>query len=179
MKRRIALLALALCLALTPFALLGASPIEYGWLVANRATVTNGGLTVSGATVLADVTVADGLTVSDGDVTLAGTDLVIGQYQRYTAQAVELVSQDSAIIPTGTYQPISGTATAAVSTSSISITAASAGNVVTLINTGNQSIVLTDTGTLLLSGNTTLGPNDSLTILSNGTSWIEIGQTDN
>lgn len=98
----------------------------------------------------------------NGDVTLS-------------PQTAIMVTQDSTISPTGSYQPL--TAENDVSTSSI--TAGSAGDVLYLTNTVTWTITLTDTGALKLSGNAALGQYDTLLLIADGTNWIEVVQTDN
>jgi len=85
------------------------------------------------------------------------------------------VSNNSIITTTGVYQPL--TATAACGTSSIA--AAAAGTMVVFENLSNNTITLTDTGTLLLSGNAALGQYDTLSLISDGTNWIQVSKSDN
>ena len=42
-----------------------------------------------------------------------------------------------------------------------------------------NTITITDTGTLKLSGNAALGQYDTITLWSDGTNWIEISETNN
>jgi len=44
---------------------------------------------------------------------------------------------------------------------------------------GSNTITLTDTGTLKLGGNAALGQYDSITLLSDGTNWIQVSKADN
>ncbi len=85
------------------------------------------------------------------------------------------VSNNSIITTTGVYQPL--TATAACGTSSIA--AAAAGTMVVFENLSNNTITLTDTETLLLSGNAALGQYDTLSLISDGTNWIQVSKSDN
>ncbi len=95
---------------------------------------------------------------------------------RFPAQSSLTIVNDTTITPTGSYQPI--TAAGAVGTSSI--TAMSAGYVLTLVNTGSNTITFTDTGTLKLSGNAALGQYDALKLMSDGTNWIQVApESDN
>ena len=59
------------------------------------------------------------------------------------------------------------------------MTAGTAGDLVYIINTGSNTITITDTGTLKLSGNAALGQYDTLLLWSDGTNWIEVAQADN
>jgi len=94
---------------------------------------------------------------------------------RAVAQAAIEVSDDSVITPTGVYQPL--TASAACGTASIA--AMAAGTVVAFQNVSTNTITLTDTGTLLLSGNAALEQYDTLVLLSDGTNWIQLAKADN
>lgn len=85
------------------------------------------------------------------------------------------VSNNSIITTTGVYQPL--TATVACGTSSIA--AAAAGTMVVFENLSNNTITLTDTETLLLSGNAALGQYDTLSLISDGTNWIQVSKSDN
>ena len=115
----------------------------------------------------ADMVVGDDMTIGD--------DAVVGGLLRTSAAAAVTVTRGGTITPTGSYQPI--TATKASGTSGIAIL--SAGTVVRFVNTSANTITLTDTGTLKLSGNAALGQFDTLTVLSDGTNWIEVGETNN
>lgn len=166
-KQLFALLALLLAavLALPPVAY-GQSPREYyGWVIADTITVKNfvgvqaGGLTVTDG----------GITVTDDNVTIADGFLDLGN------ASVITVTMNATISPQASYQPLASSGT--VNTSSI--TAGAAGEVLTLVNTTNTSIVLTDTGTLKLSGNLTLGQFDSVTLISDGTNWNQLATSNN
>lgn len=86
-----------------------------------------------------------------------------------------VVTMNSTITPLGTYQPISSAGT--VNTSSITV--GTAGDRLTLENTSATSIVISDTGTLKLTGNITLGQFDTLDMISDGTNWIMLGTANN
>jgi hypothetical protein len=148
---------------------IGAAGTDFGsdgsLTTAQTITVTTGGLVVS----------AGGATVTAGGLTLSDGDAVIADDLRVTAQGAATVTQSGTITPTGTYQPI--TAAGAVSFSSIA--GGTAGNLLVLINTSANAITITDTGTIMLSGNIALGQYDSLTLWNDGTNWIQIATTNN
>lgn len=129
--------------------------------VGDDATVADT-LTAADVTTSDDLTVGDDLTVAD-DATVTG-DLTLGQ------QSVITLTQAGTLTPTGSYQQI----TAAGAVSFGSIVAGTAGDVLTLVNIGSNSITITDTGTLKLSGNAALGQYDTILLLSDGTNWIQI-----
>jgi len=99
-----------------------------------------------------------------------GGQLGVGNWQLFTAQSTIAVTQDSAINPTGTFQPLSSTANRSTAT----IGNKAAGRILILYNTTNTTITISDTGTIMLGANRALGQYDSLTMFSDGTNWIEI-----
>lgn len=132
-----------------------------------------------------DVTAGDDLTAGDdvistddvtvGDDIVVTDDATIGGLYKLSKAVSVTVTPGSTITPVGSYQLL--TSAANVGTSDITVLAA--GTVVHLINVANTTITLTDTGTLKLSGNAALGQYDSLTIISDGTNWIEVSETNN
>ena len=121
-----------------------------------------------------DSIVASGDVIAGDDLTV-GDDAVIGGLYKLTAATAISVTTDATITPTGSYQPLESAGN--VQTSSIAVLAA--GTVVHFVNTANTTITFTDTGTLKLSGNAALGQYDSLILLSDGTNWIEVSETNN
>lgn len=174
----------AVVLFLSGYAVMEAQTIKqnFEWIIAKRITVTLNGITVQrgGVTVTDggitvaddDVTVADGVTAADITVSddLTTLDLYL------TQTSVQTITVGGTITPTGAYHQI--TASAARGTSSVS-GVSTAGRVLTLVNVGSNTITLTDTGTLKLAGNAALGQYDSITLLSDGTNWIQVSKADN
>lgn len=89
----------------------------------------------------------------------------------FPKQTAFTVGTDGVITPTGTYQPI--TAAAARGVGSI-VQAGSAGDLLILVNVGANTITLTDTGTLKLSGNAALGQLDTIILMSDSDNWLQI-----
>jgi hypothetical protein len=122
-----------------------------------------------------DMTVTDDLVVSGslsvtGNSTL-GEDVLVDNYQSFTKQTRIVVTDGSTITPLGTYAPISSTATTGTS----SITAGErAGQLLILHNVGSNTITLTDTGTLHLTGNGTMTADDSTILVWDGSAWNQI-----
>jgi len=131
-----------------------------------------------------DVTVAGLVTVGEtlgvtGVSTLASVSVTgaetVGTFQLWTAATAISVTTNGSIEPTGTLQPL--TSFGNVYTSDVDCGAA--GRVIILYNQSATTINITDTGTVMLSGNTALGQYDTLWLYSDGTNCIEIGQTNN
>lgn len=109
-----------------------------------------------------DVVVGDDLTVT--------SDVGLGGELTVTPGAAETIGYDEQIDPVTTYHKI----TSAANRGTDNIAAGAAGDLLVLHNVGSNTITLTDTGTLLLSGNAALGPNDMIVLLSDGTNWIQL-----
>lgn len=159
MRRRLSIALLVAILFLAGAALVVNLP---GEVIAQSGVTNFNSVVLSG-----DLIAADDVTVGD--------DLTVGGFATTGAQTGIVVANNGYITPTGTYQPIS--AAGAIGTASIA--AGSAGDLLLLINTGANTITLTDTGTLVLSGNAALGQRDSILLISDGTNWVEVAQTDN
>lgn len=91
-------------------------------------------------------------------------------------QTAITVDESSTISPTGTVQRISSSR--AVGTSAIS-GRTTEGRLLILVNVGSNTITLTDTGTLKLSGNIALGQYDSVSLVADGTNWIQLATANN
>lgn len=185
------ILALALLLVSIGAPLYAQSRQSFEWVVARRLTVRNtanieaGGLTVAGGVTTDDLTASDDLAVTDdltvsGDATVTGGstlngDVFLDDDLTFEEQTVIEVSDDSTITPLGVYTPISSTA----ATGTSDIAAGDEGQLLILYNVGAQTITLTDTGDLLLSGNAALGADDNITLLFDGADWVELAQVDN
>lgn len=149
---------------------------NFEWIVAKRLTVD------TSASIGTDLTVGDDVTAT-GDIagaTLAADSLTLGgagamDTLRLTPATAITVTQDLTITAGGSYQPI--VAEGNVSTGIVA--AGSAGDVLTLVNDSNTTIVISDTGTLKLSGNLSLGQYDSVTLVSDGTNWVQLATSNN
>lgn len=116
-----------------------------------------------------------GTYMQSGSYLQSGTYAKVGTFLRITPATAITVTTDGLITPGGSYQPLTSGGT--VQTASIA--AGTAGDTLFLINTTNTSIVISDTGTLKLGGNRTLGQYDTLMLVSDGTNWIERAFTNN
>lgn len=134
-------------------------------------------LTVEGAaTMNADLTVADDLTIGDA-ATATSISAATGIFDiaRLTPATAISVTQGLTITAAGSYQPLES----AGNVSTGAITAGAAGDVLILANQANTTITISDTGTLKLSGNLALGQYDSVTLISDGTNWIQAATSNN
>jgi hypothetical protein len=141
---------------------------DAGVIDANSNAVLNIGASGTDFSATGGLTLAAGLTVSDGDVVVAD-DL------RVTAQTSITVTDTAAFTPTGTYQGI----TAAGEVTPTITAGATAGDVLVLINTSDQTINIADSGTTMLTAAAALGQYDVLVLWSDGTNWIEISRANN
>lgn len=122
-------------------------------------------------TVITSATIADDLIVAD--TATVGTDLTVGDDLKLTPQSANTVT-GAGITPTGSFQVL--TAAGAVGSG---ITAGAAGDVLLLVNSANQTITITDTGIIKASGNIALGQYDTAILVSDGTNWYLVGESDN
>lgn len=99
----------------------------------------------------------------------------INTFERLVPGTTVVVTTDGTITPAASYQPLSSSG----NVQTASIAAGTAGDVLYLINTSNTTITISDTGTLKLGGNRALGQYDTLTLMSDGTNWIERSFTNN
>lgn len=139
----------------------------FNWVITDRALVQDGGLTVTGSSLLANTAIVGTESVS-GNATFA-TNVIL------TPATAISVTMNMTITPAGAYQPLTSAGT--VNTSRIA--AGTAGTLLTLVNNSATTIVLTDTGTLKLSGNISLGQYDTLILLSDGTNWVQRSTSNN
>lgn len=124
------------------------------------------------------VSLGDGQVSGQSAVTTF-SNLRVNQFYRTQPRTVLDISMNGTINATGGYQPISGTTGSAVHVSGDSFTVEPAGTIVTLINTGAQNIVITETANIKSAGNLTLGTLDAATFLSNGTDWYQVSASNN
>jgi hypothetical protein len=144
----------------------------FEWIIARKLTVQ------TTSTLTGDVTAGDDLVVTD-NVNAAslntGGAVTVGTLVNLTAGATAVLGANGTLTPVSSYQPIS--ATGAVGTSSIATSTVS--TLLYIVNVGAQTITFTDTGTLLLTGNIALGAADSLTLVSDGTNWVQLATSNN
>lgn len=99
----------------------------------------------------------------------------VDRFLRLSPNTAISVTQNMTITPRGSYQPLES----AGNVGTAAIARGNAGDVLLLINQTNTTITISDTGTLKLGGNRALGQFDTLTLVSDGTNWIERAFTNN
>ncbi len=122
---------------------------------------------------------SDGGTTAQFTVDGATGNTFVNGFARLGAAATISVTNGSIITPTATYQPIQSAGT--VTATAVATTDFSAGQIVTLINTSNTSIILTNGTNLKLpsASNLTLGQYDAVVLWFDGTRWIAVANENN
>ena len=115
-----------------------------------------------------------------GNTTVAGTlgimgSTTVGGLFLLSEQGNVTVTDGGEIAATKSFVPL--TAAGAVGTSNI--TTGAAGQLLVLMNVGSNTITITDSGTIMLAGDCALGQYDTLTLISDGTNWLEITRANN
>ena len=129
-------------------------------------------LGVTGDTTLSGALSSGAATLASLSVTAGGT---IGTWGRYTEQTPISVTMNMTITAAGTYQPL----TSAGNVNTSALAAGSVGQVLVLTNESNTTITITDTGTVMLSANWAGSQYDTLTLLADGTNWLEVARSTN
>lgn len=150
-----------------------ASRTRLGWLIVDKLTVGSDGATVAGTLAVTGASTMSSTLAVTGDV-VTEADVSVGDKLNMVAQTGIVVTNGAAFAPTGTYQPIS-----AAGEVTPTVTVGEEGDIVVLINTSAQTINIADTGTTKLTAAAALGQYDTLTLISDGTNWIELSRTDN
>jgi hypothetical protein len=190
MRRAAPVLAVALVLALVFGVLLvadadaQASRQKFDWVQAKRLTVETDAsvgddldvtdvLTVGGAANLAGNSSVGGTFSVTGN-TAVGGDLTVVRFLGLTKTGSLTVASGGTITPTASMQML--TAAGAVGAG---LGLGTSGQLVTLINSGTNAITISDTVNSQLSGNIALGQYDSLTVVFDGTYWIQVATSNN
>jgi len=111
-----------------------------------------------------------------GGVVLPDGNLTVADYLLLSAQTAISVTDGGVITPTGSYQQLEsgGAVTATLAA------CGTVGRIYVFVNTVAQTIIISDTGNTIMSGNTTLGQYDALAMLCDGTRLIQIApESDN
>ena len=118
------------------------------------------------------VTIENPGTIS-GNITYAGT-VALTMTDQTVTNGYELTVAERCYVLTGSGEQDNGTNT-------ITLANASDGVLVTLVVAGDSTnlVSIADSGIAKLSGAWLGDNNDSITLLGDGTNWVEVGQTDN
>ena len=144
-------------------------------------TLNATGVATFNSTVRADslLTAANGIAVTRG-VTVTGNVtatamMQVGTWGMYQPQTAIAVTNDSYITPTGTYQPLS----LAADCGTAHISAMPVGYLLILKNDSAFTVSITDTATIMLSASWSGSQYDTLTLISDGTNWLELARSVN
>jgi hypothetical protein len=138
--------------------------------IGGQVAVTN----ASGVTTT-DLTTSDDLTVGD-DTTMTG-DLAVGGKLSMDVDGPTTVTNDGSIdCSTGGLHLL--TSAGSVGTATV-VTTSTEGVLCFMLNEANQTITLTDTGVLQISGNAALGQHDVLCLMSANSIWYQCGKDAN
>lgn len=114
---------------------------------------------------------------AQGGVTGYANLRVSNFYRAQPRTAITVTMNLTPLTTSGTYQRL--VSAGAVSISGGAIATKPAGTVLILVNSGGQTITITETGKLKSAGNIVLGTLDSATLLSDGTNWYQIAASNN
>lgn len=143
-------------------------------LTVTDAASVGGALTVGGAFNATGNSSTNGTFSSTGAMS-SGGNLSTALFLNAANQGNLTITEGGAFTPTGTFQGI--TASGSVSTGQIVVPAS--GVIFTLINFGSNTVTLTETASLVTSGNLALGQYDNATFISDGTRVILLSTTNN
>lgn len=169
--------ALVLILALAVGVNAQAVATNFSWVVTKLLTVTDTATFTSDMNVAGNVTAGSALAVTGGasaaTLSVSG-DTALGADLAIAPRTAISVTNGGIITPTGTLQMLesAGNVTA-------TLASGSSGQLLTLINTSNTTILLLDTTGQIFSGNSSLAQWDNASFVFYGTSWIQTGESDN
>lgn len=161
---------------------------NFDTIVASGDVLVGDDLTVSGEMNLAgtlDVAaeiesnslLSDGSLDVGGDTQLAG-DLTVGAALYLTEQTGITLTTGGTLTPTGSFQPIRAAGTIAFGAIG-SCVAGTAGSFLVIENEVNQTINITDSTTLRLTANYAMAQFDTLTLVCDGATWVELARANN
>ena len=126
--------------------------------------------------VIAALVVICGLAVLAESNVTHFTGVAVEDVLRIAPQDVQTVTTGMTLTPTGAYQPLQAIG---ADRGFGAISAGSAGDVLLLQNVLTYTVGVSDTGTLKLGGDRTLGQYDTLLLVCDGTNWLEVSYTNN
>lgn len=108
------------------------------------------------------------------------TVLTFSEFLAAEEQTVCVVGAGYSITPTGTYQPLTSVAAVTTSLTTAIISGTVKGQLLILVNENASDIIIIDDGANThLSGNISLGNDDTLMLIWDGADWLEIGGANN
>ena len=150
---------------------------NFTWVVTKLLTVTDTATFTDDVNVAGNITAGSALAVTGGasaaTLSVSG-DVALGADLAIAPRTAISVANGGVITPTGTIQMLesAGNVTA-------TLAAGTSGQLLTLINTSNTTILLLDTTGQIFSGNSSLAQWDNASFVFYGTSWIQTGESDN
>mgnify|MGYP001478587052 CR=1 FL=1 len=150
---------------------------NFSWVVTKLLTVTDTATFTDDVNVAGNITAGSALAVTGGasaaTLSVSG-DVALGADLAIAPRTAISVTNGGIITPTGTIQMLesAGNVTA-------TLAAGTSGQLLTLINTSNTTILLLDTTGQIFSGNSSLAQWDNASFVFYGTSWIQTGESDN
>jgi hypothetical protein len=103
----------------------------------------------------------------------------VGTFLRYTVGVTQVVVNTQPITPTATYMQIAAVPGVNVFTDNLLRAGALTGQLWILQNIGVPTITITDANTCDLNATYAMGISDTLTLVFDGTSWVEVGRSNN
>jgi hypothetical protein len=125
------------------------------------------------ATISNDLTVTD--TVAVGNDLTVTDDATIASALNLTPGTVVTITQSATLVPNGSLQPIASAGAVSFGV----ITAPSNGNVLLVVNTGAQTITISETASIVTAGNLALGSGDTVLFAYIGTKYYQMAPIGN
>lgn len=107
----------------------------------------------------------------------SGASVAIDDFLTLVPQTAISLTMNGTLTPTGSLQLLESAG--AVSVSGANIVDGAQGDLLILLNIGGSTITITETTGLISAGNIALGTLDSATLVYRGTSWYQIGASNN
>lgn len=159
--------------------LYGAGDITLATLMSVKSGDTyNYGIDLDPATAIssADIRFQNGTELEE----TVDTVLTFSEFLAAEEQTAEVVTAGSIIVPTGTYQPLTSATAVTTSQTTAIYSGTVSGQLLILVNENASDVITIDDGANThLSGNISLGNDDILMLMWDGTDWLEWGGSNN
>lgn len=139
----------------------------------NSSTTINGELTANGATTINGAAIVNGATNFAGHI-VAEDYFATTDWLYLIPPPALVITNGATITPTATVMELTAAAPAGAE-----LINASDGQLLILVNTGAQTITISDTTTIESTGDIALGQNDTLTLIGVGVKWYQIAASNN